>query len=157
MKSHIGYLTMNHNKLNIAIRLKHNGILLINGVMKTIASRKLYRFNIDLESITNIVVLCPFNEELMNIINDYNNLTQIEVSNLIQDELLNLNYESFATAIAFMEFKDQEVIYRIIGPDIDIYIDDNLLLRNDELYFGIKDASGSSIYKSSRERHIYIY
>ena len=49
---------MNHNKLNIAIKLKHNGILLINGIMKTITSRKLYRFNIDLESITNIVVLC---------------------------------------------------------------------------------------------------
>lgn len=150
---------MNHNKLNIAIKLKHNGILLINGIMKTITSRKLYRFNIDLESITNIVVLCPFNEELKNIINDYNNLTQtqIGVSNLIQDELLNLNYESFATSVAFMEFKDQKVIYRIIGPDIDIYIDDKLLLRNDELYFGIKDASGSSIYKSSRERHINIY
>lgn len=138
-------------KFKIILKLEKDGFLLIDETLRYIKAQKFCRFIIDPESVTNIIIVCPFNERLKKeVINNWNILSNVELSNLIQDELLTLNFESFAASVAFIHIKMNDIKYKIIGSHIKIYVNNVLLKCNDNLYFGAKDISGSNLYMISK-------
>lgn len=133
----------------LTIVLKQNGFLIINKKFRYLDNRRIYKIKID-ESIRNIIIVCPFNDVLKGIVAKNSEITRPELCNLIQDSLLNMNFSSFETSVGFVDVHKGKINFSIIGSDIDLLLNDVPIDRNDDLYFGMKDVSGSTIFNLAR-------
>lgn len=144
--------------MEVKLLLKNNnGILYINDQRYIVKGNKEFNIDIDIKTAKNIFIIVPYDTNLEKVIRqNYRRSNEYRLSNCIQNELLNLNYDSYPSEAIFFKIENLTLSYRIIGS-LELRINKKIVNSNDDTYyFGMKDISGSRILSMSTNNTVKI-